>query len=165
MQAKNLYVRSISYIDSRNYDEALNILSQSYEIDKHSYTAQALSYCYGMKGDYDQARFYANEALKLLPPLPPDLEQDVKSVVSSNNIALNRYYTIESKQDNFNSIAKLYRSGDPCIYTTKISEESPFLGQECPSGYAIKGIRCRGSFCDDKYLRVSKGIKPTKFMF
>ncbi len=42
-------------------------------------------------------------------------------------------------------------AGDPCVFLPRFSEEPPARG-ECPSGFALRGLRCTGSHCDDKDL-------------
>ena len=40
---------------------------------------------------------------------------------------------------------------DPCVFLQRVSEEGS--GQrQCPSGYALRGLRCTGQDCDDKDL-------------
>jgi hypothetical protein len=40
---------------------------------------------------------------------------------------------------------------EPCVFLERVSEE-PDNRRYCPSGYALRGLRCTGSFCDDKDL-------------
>jgi hypothetical protein len=42
-------------------------------------------------------------------------------------------------------------SHDPCVYLPRVSEEGD-SSRHCPSGYALNGLRCTGSFCDNKDL-------------
>lgn len=42
-------------------------------------------------------------------------------------------------------------ANEPCVFMARLSEE-PDNRRLCPSGYALRGVRCRGSFCDDKDL-------------
>jgi len=38
----------------------------------------------------------------------------------------------------------------PCLWTGPVSEETE--SARCPSGFALKGVRCYGSYCDNKLL-------------
>lgn len=38
----------------------------------------------------------------------------------------------------------------PCFWTGHVSEETEPM--YCPSGYALRGVRCKGSYCDNKDL-------------
>ena len=40
---------------------------------------------------------------------------------------------------------------NPCVFLPRLSEEG-VNRRECPSGYALRGLRCSGAFCDDKDL-------------
>ncbi|MEM7354094.1 MAG: hypothetical protein AAF657_25045 [Acidobacteriota bacterium] len=40
---------------------------------------------------------------------------------------------------------------DPCVYLARVSEE-PSNVRQCPSGHALRGLRCTGSWCDNKDL-------------
>ncbi len=42
-------------------------------------------------------------------------------------------------------------ANEPCVFMARLSEE-PDNRRLCPSGYALRGLRCSGSFCDDKDL-------------
>ena len=42
-------------------------------------------------------------------------------------------------------------SNEPCVFMQRLSEE-PDNRRTCPSGYALRGLRCSGAFCDDKDL-------------
>lgn len=42
-------------------------------------------------------------------------------------------------------------SNEPCVFLERVSEE-PDNRRFCPSGYALRGLRCAGQFCDDKDL-------------
>jgi tetratricopeptide (TPR) repeat protein len=157
IHAKNLYETAINYIDQNNFRQGLNLLLQSYSISKNSIVSHALSYCYGMLGDYGKAKFYAKRALNEYPPLPADIYQDCKNVLNSNNNQLSNYFIL-GKYDGPSATSPRH-TNDPCIYTNRVTDELP--GQECPPGYAIKGITCKGSNCDDKYLKCC----PTNYSF
>ena len=149
LRGRNLYFRGMDYLEYDNYAQAINPLLESYSISKNSRTAHALSYCYGMLGDYRLAKHYAREALRSEPQLPADMVNDAESVLRSDDNTLRNYF-IAGSYDGFVA-SRPYRINDPCIYTNRVTDELP--GQECPPGYAIKGIKCRGSNCDDKYLK------------
>ena len=40
---------------------------------------------------------------------------------------------------------------EPCVFLPRVSEEGENV-RRCPSGYALRGLRCSGKFCDDKDL-------------
>jgi len=40
-------------------------------------------------------------------------------------------------------------SNEPCVFLPRFSEEGTGR-RECPSGYALRGLRCSGLYCDDK---------------
>ncbi len=40
---------------------------------------------------------------------------------------------------------------EPCVFLRRVSEEMPNI-RRCPSGHALRGVRCSGNFCDDKDL-------------
>ena len=40
---------------------------------------------------------------------------------------------------------------EPCVFMKRVSEEMPNR-RRCPSGYALRGLRCSGDFCDNKDL-------------
>lgn len=40
---------------------------------------------------------------------------------------------------------------EPCVFMPRVSEEGG-NARHCPSGYALRGLRCSGSFCDNKDL-------------
>ncbi len=40
---------------------------------------------------------------------------------------------------------------EPCVFMRPVSEEGESV-RRCPSGYALRGLRCSGKFCDDKGL-------------
>jgi len=42
-------------------------------------------------------------------------------------------------------------SNEPCVFLPRVSEEGTGR-RECPSGYALRGLRCSGVYCDDKDL-------------
>ena len=42
-------------------------------------------------------------------------------------------------------------ANEPCVFMARLSEE-PDNRRLCPSGYALRGLRCSGEFCDDKDL-------------
>jgi hypothetical protein len=42
-------------------------------------------------------------------------------------------------------------SNEPCVFLERVSEEGTGI-RRCPSGHALRGLRCTGRFCDDKDL-------------
>ncbi len=40
---------------------------------------------------------------------------------------------------------------EPCVFLARFSEED-VGGRECPSGFALRGLRCTGDYCDNKDL-------------
>lgn len=40
---------------------------------------------------------------------------------------------------------------EPCVFLARVSEE-PDNSRQCPSGYALRGLRCSGEHCDNKDL-------------
>jgi hypothetical protein len=40
---------------------------------------------------------------------------------------------------------------EPCVFLTRVSEEGG-NARHCPSGYALRGLRCNGDHCDNKDL-------------
>ena len=42
-------------------------------------------------------------------------------------------------------------ANEPCVFLPRVSEEGENV-RRCPSGYALRGLRCSGKFCDDKDL-------------
>ena len=40
---------------------------------------------------------------------------------------------------------------EPCVFLARVSEEGG-NARHCPSGYALRGLRCSGEFCDNKDL-------------
>lgn len=40
---------------------------------------------------------------------------------------------------------------EPCVFLKRVSEEGG-NARHCPSGYALRGLRCSGEFCDNKDL-------------
>ncbi len=42
-------------------------------------------------------------------------------------------------------------ANEPCVFLERVSEEGGGT-RHCPSGYALRGMRCAGSWCDDKDL-------------
>lgn len=40
-------------------------------------------------------------------------------------------------------------TNEPCVFLPRLSEEGTGR-RECPSGYALRGLRCSGLYCDDK---------------
>ena len=42
-------------------------------------------------------------------------------------------------------------ANEPCVFLARVSEEGG-NARECPSGYALRGLRCSGEYCDDKDL-------------
>ena len=40
---------------------------------------------------------------------------------------------------------------EPCVFLTRVSEEGG-NARRCPSGYALRGLRCTGDHCDNKDL-------------
>lgn len=42
-------------------------------------------------------------------------------------------------------------SNEPCVFLARVSEEGESV-RRCPSGYALRGLRCNGTFCDNKDL-------------
>ncbi len=41
---------------------------------------------------------------------------------------------------------------EPCVFLTRVSDEGG-NARRCPSGYALRGLRCNGDHCDNKDLR------------
>lgn len=42
-------------------------------------------------------------------------------------------------------------ANEPCVFLRRVSDEGDSRRQ-CPSGYALRGLKCTGPFCDDKDL-------------